>query len=237
MVFTLAVDDVDAMCDTLRARGVEILNGPMDRPSGASAPPASATRAATSGRSPRATRARANHRTRVSLQYQRESHSSSEVPSHDHRNVRDRHERAGRRALIERGFNNGDLDGLDAFVAHDCVEHQEGSTSGIDGLRALITELRTAYSDLHLEIQDTATSGTRSGSGSVPPARTTARCGVVRRRAGRSTSPSSTSTCRRRPHGRTLGRSQSAGGAQADRRDGRRRPRTADEAGQDGLRL
>ena len=63
------------------------------------------------------------------------------------------------RALIERGFNNGELDGLDAIVADDIVEHQEGSTSGIDGLRALITELRTAYSDLHLEIQDTATSG------------------------------------------------------------------------------
>jgi uncharacterized glyoxalase superfamily protein PhnB len=31
---TLAVDDVDAMCDTLRAKGVEILNGPMDRPWG-----------------------------------------------------------------------------------------------------------------------------------------------------------------------------------------------------------
>ncbi|MFL5641528.1 MAG: VOC family protein [Chloroflexota bacterium] len=32
--FTLAVDDVDAMCETLRGRGVEILNGPMDRPWG-----------------------------------------------------------------------------------------------------------------------------------------------------------------------------------------------------------
>jgi len=33
-VFTIAVDDVDAMCETLRARGVELLNGPMDRPWG-----------------------------------------------------------------------------------------------------------------------------------------------------------------------------------------------------------
>ena len=32
--FTLEVDDVDAMCDTLQGRGVEILNGPMDRPWG-----------------------------------------------------------------------------------------------------------------------------------------------------------------------------------------------------------
>ena len=63
------------------------------------------------------------------------------------------------RALIERGFNNGELDVLEEFVAHDIVEHQEGSTSGIDGLRALISELRSQFSDLHLEIQDTATSG------------------------------------------------------------------------------
>jgi catechol 2,3-dioxygenase-like lactoylglutathione lyase family enzyme len=32
--FTLAVDDVDVTCDMLRSRGVEILNGPMDRPWG-----------------------------------------------------------------------------------------------------------------------------------------------------------------------------------------------------------
>jgi lactoylglutathione lyase len=32
--FTLGVDDVDAMCDVLKKRGVELLNGPMDRPWG-----------------------------------------------------------------------------------------------------------------------------------------------------------------------------------------------------------
>ena len=63
------------------------------------------------------------------------------------------------RAVIERGFNNGDLEGLDAFVAPDFIEHQDGATSGIDGLRALITELRTAFPDLHLAIEDIATSG------------------------------------------------------------------------------
>jgi lactoylglutathione lyase len=31
---TLAVDDADAACHALRARGVELLNGPMDRPWG-----------------------------------------------------------------------------------------------------------------------------------------------------------------------------------------------------------
>ena len=34
LVFTIHVDDVDAMCAQLRQRGVELLNGPMDRPWG-----------------------------------------------------------------------------------------------------------------------------------------------------------------------------------------------------------
>lgn len=33
-VFTIHVDDVDAMCAELTARGVELLNGPMNRPWG-----------------------------------------------------------------------------------------------------------------------------------------------------------------------------------------------------------
>lgn len=33
-VFTIDVDDVDAMCAQLTERGVELLNGPMDRPWG-----------------------------------------------------------------------------------------------------------------------------------------------------------------------------------------------------------
>ena len=33
-VFTIMVDDVDALCTDLIARGVELLNGPMDRPWG-----------------------------------------------------------------------------------------------------------------------------------------------------------------------------------------------------------
>ena len=31
-VFTIGVDDVDAMCKELATRGVKLLNGPMDRP-------------------------------------------------------------------------------------------------------------------------------------------------------------------------------------------------------------
>jgi len=32
--FTLGVDDVDATCEVLKGRGVELLNGPIDRPWG-----------------------------------------------------------------------------------------------------------------------------------------------------------------------------------------------------------
>ena len=62
------------------------------------------------------------------------------------------------RAIIERGFNEGDL-ALDDVVAPDSIEHQAGAETGIDGLRALITELRTAFPDLHLEIRDTVVTG------------------------------------------------------------------------------
>lgn len=34
LVFTIAVNDVDAICAELKARGVNLLNGPMDRPWG-----------------------------------------------------------------------------------------------------------------------------------------------------------------------------------------------------------
>lgn len=34
MVFTISVEDVDAMCAELTSRGVKLLNGPMDRPWG-----------------------------------------------------------------------------------------------------------------------------------------------------------------------------------------------------------
>jgi catechol 2,3-dioxygenase-like lactoylglutathione lyase family enzyme len=33
-VITIPVDDVDALCEQLRSHGVELLNGPMDRPWG-----------------------------------------------------------------------------------------------------------------------------------------------------------------------------------------------------------
>jgi uncharacterized glyoxalase superfamily protein PhnB len=33
-MFTVPVEDVDAVCEELQGRGIELLNGPMDRPWG-----------------------------------------------------------------------------------------------------------------------------------------------------------------------------------------------------------
>ena len=63
------------------------------------------------------------------------------------------------RQIIEDGFNHGRLDSLSDVVADDLIEHQLGAASGLTGLRSLIRGLREPFPDLHLEIQDTVTSG------------------------------------------------------------------------------
>jgi predicted ester cyclase len=63
------------------------------------------------------------------------------------------------RQIIEDGFNKGRLDSLSDVVADDLIEHQLGAESGLTGLQALIRGLREPFPDLHLEIQDTVTSG------------------------------------------------------------------------------
>jgi predicted ester cyclase len=63
------------------------------------------------------------------------------------------------RRLIELGFNEGKLHELDAIVAAEFVEHQFLGESGPQGIKALIGQLRTAFPDLKMTIEDTATSG------------------------------------------------------------------------------
>ncbi len=64
--------------------------------------------------------------------------------------------------VIDEGFNRGNLDALDELVAPDLVEHQAGSHPGRDGLKADIAALRTAFPDLHLVIEDSASGGDRT---------------------------------------------------------------------------
>ena len=66
------------------------------------------------------------------------------------------------RRLIEAGFNHGDLDAAEEVTAPDLVEHQDfgpDHAAGADGVKAVITSLRRAFSDFHLEIEDLAVDG------------------------------------------------------------------------------
>src|SRR6185312_7041682 len=56
------------------------------------------------------------------------------------------------RRLIEEGFNAGDLSVADAVTSPDLAEHQEfgpDHAPGAEGVRAVISSLRRAFSDFH----------------------------------------------------------------------------------------
>jgi predicted ester cyclase len=66
------------------------------------------------------------------------------------------------RRLIEEGFNGGDLTVAEAVTSPDLAEHQDFGphhAPGAEGVRAVISSLRRAFSDFHLEIEDIAVSG------------------------------------------------------------------------------
>jgi predicted ester cyclase len=62
------------------------------------------------------------------------------------------------RRAIDQGFNTGNLAELDRLVAVDFVEHQFGATPGLEGLKSLVGELRTAFPELHMTIEDSVCS-------------------------------------------------------------------------------
>jgi predicted ester cyclase len=61
--------------------------------------------------------------------------------------------------VIESGFNEGKLTELGDLVSTDYVEHQFGGEPGLDGLKSLIQQMRTAFPDLRMTIEDSAVSG------------------------------------------------------------------------------
>jgi predicted ester cyclase len=66
------------------------------------------------------------------------------------------------RRLIEDGFNQGNLEVAGELSAGDLVEHQDfgpNHAPGADGVKAVITSLRRAFSDFHLEIEDLTVDG------------------------------------------------------------------------------
>lgn len=66
------------------------------------------------------------------------------------------------RRLIEEGFGKGNLAAVDEIVSADLIEHEElppGFPSGLPGLKALITSLRTAFPDEKSTIEDITADG------------------------------------------------------------------------------
>lgn len=61
--------------------------------------------------------------------------------------------------LIEEGFNKGDLSVVDELVAVDHKDHQRGNSSGSDGVKEVITTLRTWFPDFNMTVGDTAAVG------------------------------------------------------------------------------
>jgi len=61
--------------------------------------------------------------------------------------------------LIETGFNEGKLAELDNLISADFVEHQFGAEPGLDGVKSLIRQMRTAFPDLRMTIEDRVVSG------------------------------------------------------------------------------
>src|SRR5437870_1358701 len=68
------------------------------------------------------------------------------------------------RRLIEEGFNQGRLEVADELSSRGLVEHQNfgpNHAPGAEGVKAVISSLRGAFSDFHLEIEDLAVDGDR----------------------------------------------------------------------------
>ena len=63
------------------------------------------------------------------------------------------------RRAIDEGWNKGNLEVIDELFAPDFVEHQAGIGPGREGVKGSIRALRTAFPDLHLTLEDSATNG------------------------------------------------------------------------------
>src|SRR3954451_8345586 len=65
--------------------------------------------------------------------------------------------------INQEAFNAGNADILDELVADDFVEHDPmpDATPDREGVKKLIRELRTAFPDLHLEVEEQVVAGDR----------------------------------------------------------------------------
>lgn len=63
------------------------------------------------------------------------------------------------RRLIDEGFTGGNLDVVDELISPECVEHQRGNRSGVDGAKEVIRTLHRWMSEFSLTIEDVAVAG------------------------------------------------------------------------------
>jgi predicted ester cyclase len=62
---------------------------------------------------------------------------------------------AAYRAVVEEGFNKGNMRILDQYIAPNMIEHEGGvGPQGLDGLKGFIQMYRTAFPDLQMTIED-----------------------------------------------------------------------------------
>jgi predicted ester cyclase len=65
------------------------------------------------------------------------------------------------RQLFEEVFNQGKVDTADQFISSDAVDHQmpPGMPQGVAGFKVIVTNMRTAFPDLHVTVDDTIAEG------------------------------------------------------------------------------
>jgi predicted ester cyclase len=71
-----------------------------------------------------------------------------------------RNEAAFRR-LIDDGFTRADLAAVEAVIAPDVIEHQDGMGAGPDGVKGAISFLHRAFPDFRLTVEDLTHDGDR----------------------------------------------------------------------------
>jgi predicted ester cyclase len=63
------------------------------------------------------------------------------------------------RRMIDLGFNQGRLSELDALVDGEMVEHQFAGESGLPALKRLVGDLRSAFPDLRMTVEEIVGAG------------------------------------------------------------------------------
>ncbi len=63
------------------------------------------------------------------------------------------------RRLIDDGFTGGEMATVDAIIAPDIVEHQDGMGAGPEGVKGAIRFLHAAFPDFTLTVEDLAFDG------------------------------------------------------------------------------